>query len=478
MQGEFEKQVQQKMEELKFVPSEPVWLKVHARIKSEKERRRFFFILFFISVATAGILWWKSGGNNIGPTRQHSVAQNKTTPPDLHSITLPTKKNNREQEVEPTDSPLDKGTNSNDLLVTKHLNKNITGANKNDFVQSISPDKKGDVQTQDVQLPVRRPEKNEKTANTPDYEQKNNSVVTDQKPHVSDNPIPVQMNKPAANQPLTGEEKQNVIDKAVLDNKQNDTLIKVLLPVDTSIKKKVAKKNGWQKIVMLQAGYSSYTAGFLDSRLLFYSPSPASASQGPPYTPNNTSNGFSFSIGIGAKKMISKKFEFDVAVQFHYYSSHVKVGQHVDSILSISGSVTSFNNIANGYYRSVSSPGSTTTNDYTNKFGMIELPVSVHYQIFKKLPIKISAGASYGRLLKTDALTFNDGIGNYYYDKNNMHKNYFSLFSALQYDIKVKEKISLRIGPSLQYNLAPIEKTNYYSNTRLFFGGLKADILF
>src|SRR5687767_10972187 len=45
----FEKQVQQTMEELSFVPSEPVWQKVESQIRGKKDKRRLiFWVLPFI----------------------------------------------------------------------------------------------------------------------------------------------------------------------------------------------------------------------------------------------------------------------------------------------------------------------------------------------------------------------------------------------------------------------------------------------
>src|ERR1700730_13841065 len=43
---EFEKQVQKKMEELIFSPSDSVWITVEKEIKKDKKRNRGFFLLF------------------------------------------------------------------------------------------------------------------------------------------------------------------------------------------------------------------------------------------------------------------------------------------------------------------------------------------------------------------------------------------------------------------------------------------------
>ncbi|HET7897166.1 MAG TPA: hypothetical protein VFL47_05840, partial [Flavisolibacter sp.] len=54
MQGDFEKKVQAKMEQLNMVPSAPVWEKVALQIRPEKRRRRLFVWLFLGVVLLGG----------------------------------------------------------------------------------------------------------------------------------------------------------------------------------------------------------------------------------------------------------------------------------------------------------------------------------------------------------------------------------------------------------------------------------------
>src|SRR5215213_4098222 len=67
----FEKQVRQKMEELSFTPSEPVWQKVEEQIRKKKERRRvFFWILPFALLG--GIYFYLSNKNVIQLSNEKS----------------------------------------------------------------------------------------------------------------------------------------------------------------------------------------------------------------------------------------------------------------------------------------------------------------------------------------------------------------------------------------------------------------------
>ena len=62
--SEFEKNIQQKMEELKLAPADAVWQKVEAELPKEKKRRWIVFLLLFAGLAAGSFLFmnqYKSG---------------------------------------------------------------------------------------------------------------------------------------------------------------------------------------------------------------------------------------------------------------------------------------------------------------------------------------------------------------------------------------------------------------------------------
>src|SRR5690242_18897209 len=71
-ENNFEKSVQQKLDELQLTPSEPVWQKVEAAIKKRRERRLVFWLLPTL-LLTGGLFWWQ-----LTPQQSENSAQQAT----------------------------------------------------------------------------------------------------------------------------------------------------------------------------------------------------------------------------------------------------------------------------------------------------------------------------------------------------------------------------------------------------------------
>ena len=75
-ENEFEKQVQQKMEELQLHPSESVWQHIAAHITKKKQRRVvWIFFLLLLALLFAGY-WLMDPLNNSNQNHQNKLSQN------------------------------------------------------------------------------------------------------------------------------------------------------------------------------------------------------------------------------------------------------------------------------------------------------------------------------------------------------------------------------------------------------------------
>jgi hypothetical protein len=112
-QSEFEKQVQQKMEELKLSPADAVWEKVAAGLPAEKKPRRWvFFILFFAGLLTASLLLW----NKFDTANKQVAVNDKTVKEnDLQNNTA----QNKEKKEIPVAKEIIAKKNNNDVIKIK-----------------------------------------------------------------------------------------------------------------------------------------------------------------------------------------------------------------------------------------------------------------------------------------------------------------------------------------------------------------------
>ena len=74
-ENEFEKKISSEMHELKFKPSEQVWLRVEERIKTKKKRRIFIVIFLLAGLALLG--YWQR--TNLFGGQKNDIAKKVTT---------------------------------------------------------------------------------------------------------------------------------------------------------------------------------------------------------------------------------------------------------------------------------------------------------------------------------------------------------------------------------------------------------------
>ena len=105
MQNEFEKQVQQKMEELNLVPSDPVWQKVEMQISKKKDRRRLLFWIPVLALLLGGGLWWAVNENSKSAVQRQAFDPNeqKTSAAENKTIRNAPKTNGTENDIPATD---------------------------------------------------------------------------------------------------------------------------------------------------------------------------------------------------------------------------------------------------------------------------------------------------------------------------------------------------------------------------------------
>lgn len=519
-ENEFEKRVQDKMEELSFIPSDVVWHKVEEELRPKKEKRRLLWMLplFIIFIGIGLWKWTTYSHNNSKPYVAANESVKQPTKPDF-SATKPdvVSKPNVADNKPKVAGKFNVASKSNVVSKPNMRRKpkianrpgfqnkpNVFAAKQNVVTEQNNADKQDVVinklnpanqsgvihhEKKDIEKQQAVPGKNFLPQSL------NNSKQEDNSTNLSSSNADGKELKNTEAAKITGEVINKDAAKAFPLTKPDSTVKepntkltgdnaidgKYKIPPSEKVKedssetkpaKIVTKQKKWEKVILVQMGWSNYggslfnnTVGALD--ISSSSMQTGSSISGSNY-PNKITKGAAFAIGAGVKRVLNKRLKISLAIQYSFYSTNMRIGRAVPD----SAPVFNMNRAPSGYYLN------TMENNYTNKLHVAELPVSLEYRLLRKLPLQLSLGASYGYLLRTNALTFNNITNTYYYNRSNYVSNYLNIFSSLQYQFLHKGKVKVQTGPVILYNTIKLEKTSRIGVQHLYSYGLKTDIIF
>ncbi|WP_315816619.1 hypothetical protein [Paraflavitalea speifideaquila] len=120
---------------------------------------------------------------------------------------------------------------------------------------------------------------------------------------------------------------------------------------------------------------------------------------------SSLSKGLSFSVGGFVQRKLTNRLSLSVGLQYTYLSARQVVGTKINNNRTVNRA-PSTSQLVSTYY------DANNTQEYTNKYHFIELPVTLHAQLNKgkRLPITWDIGFSASRLVSTNALHY-DGLG-------------------------------------------------------------------
>jgi hypothetical protein len=477
MQGSFEKKVQEKLDELRLTPSAPVWENIKGQIRPEEKRRRGVFRLFFISALLMTSGWWFFTQQTTEKPGRLAHIEN-----DAAALTPQKQQGAESQDMKGATSPglqqkgvhNEKRTEESKPVVSLPLQKQIV------LKKASVPERRDLVYRHSRQNDLGRIDVAKKSnssfgkSSEPGRETNNAAGKVSQ----SSNEAMTPTENPTPTKPQATPDADSIA--------QNKTALpqKEIPPhaVDGSKRKLAAVQKKHLNQILFSAGWSSVLSPASSSPSSFGQNNSTGGWVGNgsnrSYWPAEVTRGFSFALGYARGKELSNRLTLSLGLQYAYYSTRQKVGSFktVDTTVLLQDKALDIS----GYY-SIAFPGNASgnvvTRNYTNHYHVMEFPVSVQYRLLRKLPIQLSAGLSYGRLLGTNALTFDAASGVYYRSSQARKKNYLNSFVALQYALLNKQEWKLSAGPMLQYNAVTLQKAASQKQ-RLLFAGIKTAVEF
>ena len=453
-QNNFEKNVQQKLGELKVPPSDSVWTNVEKQIgKKDKDRTVVFIFFFFILFLLCGGYWLLNSSKNSGQQKHQLSEVKKDSKPT----------NNNNSSLQKSESIINHQAKTPDsTTVSKEKMKTA----------SIKIQTKAEVSKQKLQgSTIEAAERKQIIflSNNENQRKENEnklSIEVNRNPIIGDNETVVQKE-------TNIKRTDSVLDKKEIaeDSSENNGQAIAKKEQKKSTEK---RKNRWKFGITFSGGTSMISKTPIRNSAFFVS-DPGMYNGGIPsyyYTPSEIRNSTGFIAGIFAEKNISGKKKISIGISYKHSSLLSEVGNKIDtSFYSLPQAFTSFNNV----YSSA-----VNLKTYRNNFHFIEVPISIKFPLNNnsKLPIFWNAGINISQLVATNALQFNSSAGLYYSDNSFFNKTQFGLTTGFSATLFAKGKRPFKLEPYFYYSTVSLANKGLYAAKHFTSIGLKTEILF
>jgi hypothetical protein len=464
-ENEFEKKVQQRMEELRFTPSDEVWKEVEHRIRKEKKKRRFIFWLPLLFLLLGG-----------GLVTAIWVADN-----DGNHIAKSDRKVNKLQPNHPTvqsrpenNTSFSKGNIEKAITPKKETGKNIIKENAGNYLKKSFIFGKRSLPKNKLLVKEKGTELDQpviKEIITGDIVAKNSPDKQNNVPEVKDNTNfnqPVnQQNDSTVSIEIAGRKN----DKPEIQKQNNESIKDSIANAATEEKKPIhlnKKSMKWQWGIMIEKGRSQTADGFklFDNKPyavnLFAAQNSGIGS--PVYNASGIHPSGSFALGVFVRRSVSSGFDINLGLNYLFLSTKMNVGSRVDSSRVISNSFSSIT--VDNFYRA-----SNSNSSYINRYHFLSLSAELSWKIInsKTMPVFWNSGFSYGRLLSSNALHFDRNIPGYYKDFGLLTHNHF--FLSTGFSVPVFKRFI--INPFAEYSLTHVLRNTDSSHTHFTNYGVR-----
>lgn len=456
----FENEVQKKLEELSFSPSEAVWTRVE-RAVNEKRRRRtplfWFFLLPSLGLAGAGMIYFSK--HKAIPAAQ-VVRTAPVSTPALAPTSVPVPASST-----PVSAPASSTPDSKAAVVAQ--------------VPSATPAAPGHmVQTIHRSTPKERI--------SPHQEQ---NITQDVTQDIATSPDPA-AHQDAPRQDMASPKEPSYAGLPGLRSFDHrfaaPTASRLASSSSTSSAKtpiNIKPKYSWEMGFTGGVGLSTLNSS------LFQQPAVAASNVQTLTAPTVVNAAYktptsgvqpdlSYWAGIIAQRPLSKAFTLSLGLDLHYYSTRQQIGEAVyNDPASLYQASTYFT-----YQQSSTAARSTVYPYYSvgnadvfvNRYYFLELPASILWKVnhSRNLPLFWENGLSLTYLVSTSSIYYNAKSGVFYKDQGSMaNKTQLNLSTALLVGLPVKS-MQLQAGPQIQYGLTSLQHQSSVGQ-HLLYGGIR-----
>ncbi|HEY4207069.1 MAG TPA: hypothetical protein VGM31_09660 [Puia sp.] len=482
----FEMEVQKKLEELSFSPSEAVWTRVE-RAVNEKRRRRvpffWFFLLPSLGLAGAGMIYFSKHRT----TPDVQIVQRVTDGRPLAGTAIPSEKqvapdrqaaSNRQAASEKQAASDRQAASNRQVALGRHAAPERRAASDRQVVsgRQAAPDK---------QLPSDR----DRPSNVQPKPVVAATTEATAAATTSPEPSAPTLN-PTANKEMSYAAVQapgafHYPFAAPAASRLATSSIAAASKSPINLKPKYSWEMGFAGGI----GVSTLNKSFLEQPAVMASDVPALSSPTPVNAAYSNSKSptsgvrpdLSYWAGIVAQRPLSRMVSLSLGLDLHYYSTSMQIGQAVynDPSSFYQASTLLTQQAATGA-RSTVYPYYSIGNDdvFVNRYYFLELPASILWQVnhSRRLPLFWENGLSLTYMVSTNSLYFNAKTGVFYKDQGTMaNKAQLNLSTALLVGLPIRN-MRLQAGPQLQYGLTSLQHQSSIGQ-HMFYGGIRIVLL-
>jgi len=447
--ADFEKNVQEKMQELRFQPSQEVWKRVEAGITPQRRRRPMVIWFLFAGLLLAGGSFYfisTSSNKNISANKLQqpgqAIAEKQETKTEKENTSTGTLPENESPSAE---------------------NKQQVGTSKLSTIDLTQSKRERTNKKQDQTLPLKPNESQQERAfkredGAADIPNSSDQTVVESRNFRVAIPIDQHSSVSINN---FGKDLLSAGEATGID------LLSEPISASTATNNPPVKKMNWQFGITAAGGIADLADQLLQSASaanLYFDPlqSPGGGAVRP--KPSDVEKGAFLSVGAFANKTLGRKWKLGLGLGYQYFSNTIKVGEKVDSAAFVNQNNFSLDRV-NQYYKS------TGNNTYHNQYHFISLPINVQWQFAKHFTWE--NGLIAARMIKTNALHYDGVSGRYYEDDELFNKYQLSASSAVLFAF---HKNKIQVGPQFQYVFTNLMKPSTGNPKHLRSVSIKANI--
>lgn len=461
LSSDFEKAIQQQMGELRFPPDDAVWNNVEAALPGNRRRRRFVLFLLFCGLLTGSSYMLRDiaipkAGNSLHGEKNGITADEKS------SVTINDKK---EDPATASNTPADDekkpvtvaGKESRIAATVNNPAKRSFNANGRVAVARMVMKEKAQAISQEqraINTPGKQATGKESIQDTfsktiPGEQVTGSNETAD---HTTVNAViqaPSVAISPAPAKEIT-----------TTEIKKEDS-IKTVTPTPGIITKppanKTAKnKTGWRFGIHLSGGISNTKNSVFGSNMVYYDPATSGSGGMGGFTnpASNPTRSFAYMAGVYAERNISRHWALQAGLQYAFYSTGIRVGEKVDSVLNVNFST--FQLKADNYYRNAVAG----SEKYSNHYQYLQLPLMLQYR-FVHFPLLLEAGPSLSYLLQSNALLFNNTGNAWYNSRSSFNKWLFGINGGLAYSFAKSKRLPVTAGLRYSFSVSSATKKTF-----------------